>query len=109
MFCFCRTCVHIPRAECTHTEDEDRALAGSWVMDEVRLAVQKGYMILEIYEVYEYQVAQYNPKAGEGGLFVYYINTFLKLKAEAFVYPGWFGSPGTRSDYVESFWQSEGI
>ena len=41
MFCLCRTCVHTPNAECTHTEDEDRALTGTWVMDEVKLAVQK--------------------------------------------------------------------
>ena len=34
--------------------DEERALTGTWVIDEVRLAVQKGYRILEIHEVYEY-------------------------------------------------------
>jgi len=39
-------------------------------MDEVRLAVAKGDRVLEIYEVYEYQVTQYSPEAGEGGLFV---------------------------------------
>ena len=50
------------------TEDEDRALTGTWVIDEVRLAVQKGYKILEIYEFYEYQVTQYSPETGEGGL-----------------------------------------
>jgi len=33
-------------------------------MDEVRLAVEKGYKFLEIYEVYEYQVTQYNPETG---------------------------------------------
>ena len=76
-----------------HTEDEDRALTGTWVMDDVRLAVEKGYKILEIYEVYEYQVTQYNPETSEGGHFVDYINTFLKLKAEASGYPGWVRSP----------------
>jgi len=40
----------------------------------------KGYRILEIYEVYEYQVTQYNHETGQGVLFVDYINTFLKLK-----------------------------
>ena len=51
-------------------------------MDEVRLAVEKGYRILQIYEVYEYQVTHYFPETGVGGLFVAYINTFWKLKAE---------------------------
>jgi len=56
-----------PSAECTHTDDEDRALTGTWVMDEVRMAVQKGYRIHEIHEVYENQVTQYNRETGEGG------------------------------------------
>ena len=73
MFCLCRTCVQTcSPGECTHTE----ALTGTCVMDEVRLAVEKVYRILEIYEVYEYQVTQYNPETGLGGLFVDYINTF---------------------------------
>ena len=38
----------------------------------------KCYRILEIYEVYEYQVTQYSPETCEGGHFVDYLNTFLK-------------------------------
>jgi len=53
------------------------------------LAVNKGYKILEIQEVYQYENTQYNPDTGDGGLFVVYINTFLKLKAEASGYPSW--------------------
>ena len=84
MFCLYRTCVQTcSTGEWTHTEDEDRALTGTCVMDEKRLAVGKGYKMLEIYEVHEYQVTQYSPVTGEGGHFVDYINTFLKLKAEA--------------------------
>jgi len=105
MFCLYRACVHTASSEeCVHTRDEDRALTGTWVMDEVRLAGEKGYRILEIYEVYEYQVTQYNPETGEGGLFVDYINTFLKMKEEASGYPGWVHSPEDKDRYVESFW-----
>jgi len=71
--------------------------------------VEKGYNILEIYEVYEYQVTQYNPETGEGGLFVDYINTFLKLKAEASGYPDWVKNPEDEERYIKSFWESEGI
>ena len=82
MFCLCRTCVQTcSTGECTHIEDEDRTLTGTWVLDELRLAVKKGYRILEIYAVYEYKVTRYSPETGEGGHFVDYINTFLKLKA----------------------------
>ena len=81
MFCLCRPFVLSSSSEeCRHTEDEEQALTGRWVLDEVRLAVEKGYWILEIYEVYEYQVIHYNPETGAGGIFVDYINTFLKLK-----------------------------
>jgi len=78
-------------------------------MDEVRLAVEKEYRILEIYEVYEYQVTQYNTETGEGGHFVDYINTFLKLKAEASGYPGWVRSPVDEELYIETFFKNEGI
>ena len=40
-----------------------------------RLAVDKGYKILEILEIYEYQVTRYDPEAGNGGLFAEYIDT----------------------------------
>ena len=43
--------------------------------------------------MYEYQVTQYDPETGEGGLFVAYTNTFLKLKGEASGYPGRVHSP----------------
>ena len=83
MFCLCSTCVQTScTGECPHTGDAERALTGTWVMDEVRLAVEKGYRILEIHEVYEYHVTQYNPESIDGRLFVDYKNTFLKLKAE---------------------------
>ena len=101
MFYLCRTCVQTcSTGEFTHKEDAERALTGTWVMDEVRLAVEKGYRILEIYEVYEYEVTQYNPETGAGGLFVDYINTFLKLKAEASGYPSWVRSPEDEELYV---------
>jgi hypothetical protein len=85
LFCLCRSCaVQQNRTEdCTHETVEERALTGTWVLDEIRLAVQHGYEVVEVYEVYDYQVTRYDPQTGDGGLFVQYINTFLKLKAEA--------------------------
>ena len=63
------------------------------MIDEVRLAVDRGYKILEMQEVYQYEVTQYDPDTCEGGLFVEYINTFLKLKAEASGYPSCVRTP----------------
>ena len=72
------------------------------------MAVSKGYRILEIHEVYEYVVTQYDAATGEGGLFVEYIDTILKLKAEASGYPSWVRTPANEDRYIE-FRQSEGI
>ena len=74
-------------------------------MDEVRLAVEKVYRVLDIYEVYEYQITQYSRETDEGGLFVDYINTFFNLKAEASGYR----SPEDEERYIQSFRESEGI
>jgi hypothetical protein len=59
--------------------------------------------------VYEYQITQYSSETDEGGLFVHYINTFLKLKAEASGYPSWVRSPEDEERYIQSFRESEGI
>jgi hypothetical protein len=55
-------------------------------MEDVRMAVQMGYQVIEIYEVYEYQITHYDPQNKDGAS-VDYIYTFLKLKAEASGYP----------------------
>jgi hypothetical protein len=78
-------------------------------MDEVQLAVNKGYRILEVQEVYEYAVTQYDPSTCEGGLFAEYINTFLKLKAEASGFPSWVRTPDDEERYIREFNKSEGI
>ena len=83
--------------------DEERALTVTWVIDEIRLAVEKGYKILEIYEIYEYCVIQYNRETYDGGLFVAYINKFLKLKAEVSGYPSWVQTTHDKDRYIDEF------
>ena len=46
------------REECHHHADAERALEGTWVIDELRLALEKGYKILEIHEIHDYRVRQ---------------------------------------------------
>jgi len=83
MLCQCRACVLTSNTEqCCHKTHTERALTVTWFIEELRLSVRKGYRILEIHEVYEY-VTRYDPETREGGLFADYIDTFLKLKAEA--------------------------
>jgi len=84
-------------------------MEGTWVIDEVRLAVDKGYKILEILEVYEYEVTCYDPKTGNSGLFADYIDTFLKLKQEASGYPSWVRNEDDKVRYMDQFHRDEGI
>ena len=107
----CRSCAIEQNFEdeCAHKTAAERALTGTWVMDEVRMAVEKGYKVLEIFEVYEYDVTQYDPQTGQGGLFVEYINNFLKLKTEASGYPSWVRTPKDEDRYIDAFYASEGI
>jgi len=77
-----------------------------WVMDGVRLAVEKRFTILEIHELYEYKVTRYDPETREGGLCAGDIVTFLKLKAVAIGYPDWVRSPANEERYIELFWKN---
>ncbi|XP_055856072.1 uncharacterized protein LOC129919242 [Episyrphus balteatus] len=89
MFSLCRSCSDERNVEslCSHT-DEQRALVGTWVIDEVNKAVEKGYIILNIFEIWEYNVVQYNPdKNSDDGLFTSMMNKFLKIKQEASGWP----------------------
>jgi len=75
----------------------------------VRLAIQKGYHVLDILEVYEYEVTKYDPHTRECGLFSEYINTFLKLKAVSSCYTAWVGNPEDEECYVMTFEAREGV
>ena len=99
MYCLCRTCVLTTNTgECCHTTDEEMALRSTCVIDEVRLAVQKGYRILVVHELYEYNGTRYDPETREGGLFADYIDTFLKLKDRRGVIPPGFEARLMKSD-----------
>jgi hypothetical protein len=78
-------------------------------MDKIRLAVQNGYRLLNVYEVYEYQVTRYDKQTGDRGLFALYIDTFLKLKAEASGYPDFVHTAEGEDSYVRDLNTSEGI
>jgi len=56
------------RGQCQHVTDAERAISGTWFSDEVRLAVTKGYKVVEIQEVFQYAVTQYDRATGEGSL-----------------------------------------
>jgi hypothetical protein len=75
------------KPSCT-CSDEKRAITGTYCTPELSKAIDKGYKILKVYEVYHWnETTQYDPNTQEGGLFSKYINTFLKLKQQASDWP----------------------
>ena len=66
---------------CKHS-DEERMLTGTWCTPELLKAVEKGYRIIRIHEVWHFEKRV-------KGLFKDYVNTWLKVKQESSGYPGW--------------------
>jgi len=104
MFSLCRTCTeHFLQAKCCHT-DEERAITGTWVTDELRKGLEKGYKIQKIYEVWHFdEISQYDSISKCGGVFTEYVNTFLKLKQEASGWPEWCQSEEDRQKYITDY------
>lgn len=50
-FPLCRSCVETLSNECHHN-DEERCITGTWVTEELKKAVEKGYVVMKIYEVF---------------------------------------------------------
>lgn len=54
-FILSRTCGKISGKECHHS-DEERAITGTWIIEEVTNGIEMGYQILEIFEIWEYDI-----------------------------------------------------
>lgn len=109
MFVLCQTCGETMNYEqCTHSEDQ-RALTGTWVIDEILKSLEKGYKVLEIFEIWKYQTIQFDPVSKTGGLFVEMMNKFIKLKQEASGWPAACETDETKNQYIEKFFIQEDI
>jgi len=74
VFALCRTCAETQQScKCEHSEGE-RVFVGTWTTVEVSTAIKKGYIILEIYEVWYFKASR--------DIFKSYIKDFMKIKLE---------------------------
>ena len=102
MFPLCKTCVDtLNKNPCTHTEQE-RAIRGTWCHVELMKAIEKGYEVLTIHEVWHWQETS-------DTLFKGYVDTFLKTKQEASGYPPDCVTDEQKQRYIEGYEQHEGI
>lgn len=110
MFILCFKCAKDKNPDkCTHS-DADRMFHGTYIANELRLAVQKGYRILKIYEAWHYETMTcFNKNTNSGGLFSGYIDTFVKLKTTYSGFPAWCKTQKDKKLFVKKFYEKEGI
>ena len=88
---------------CSHTL-EQRTLRGTWCTPELVKAVEQGYEIKRIHEVWNFP-----PEQRKTGLFATYVNTWLKIKQESAGYPGNVTTPEQKADYIRNYKHKENI
>ncbi|NQY54713.1 MAG: hypothetical protein HRT42_14210, partial [Campylobacteraceae bacterium] len=93
--------------KCEHSE-LDRSLKDTWVLDEVLLAIEKGYKILKIYEIWHFPNVL-DPSKGDRGLFTQYVDLFIKIKAESSGWPASCTTEEKKNEYILNFFKIEKV
>ena len=107
MFPLCRSCAEKtdPHMRCTYLREEDRSFTGTWLTIELFAALDRGFKLLDVYEVWLFsETTQYNK-----GIFAGYINTFLRLKQESSGYPDWCKTEQDKIKFKQDYFEAEGI
>ncbi|MCP3666871.1 MAG: hypothetical protein GY696_30990, partial [Gammaproteobacteria bacterium] len=101
-FPLCRTCVDQRQmTSCRHNGDA-REITGAWTHVALYKAVDLGYVVRKIYEVYDYKEwMQFDGKDPKSGLFTDYITIFLKLKQEKSGWPKWVKTEEDQLKYIQ--------
>ncbi|XP_026289686.2 uncharacterized protein LOC113214526 [Frankliniella occidentalis] len=111
MFPLCRSCVEILNEEkCTHEDSAQRQLMDTWCAPELLLALEKGYQLLKVHEVYQYpEVMQYDPKTGKDGILSAYVRCFMALKLQASGWPPECTTAEQKQKYIEDVRKYDGV
>lgn len=103
LFPLCRTCAEnlIQDPQCRHSEAE-RSITATWVSVELQKAIQHGYQVLKIHEVWHFEETS-------NTLFTDYVKTFLKFKQEASGFPTHVVTDEDKLSYVEDYSEKQGV
>jgi hypothetical protein len=105
MFPLCVKCCEQQKQKSScQCSDEDRIINGTWCIEEVNVALNMGYKIVQIEEILHWSQ---NDK--ESGLFKDYINTFLRIKTEASGFPRHVSSEEEKDRYIAQYKEREGV
>ena len=101
-FPLCRTCVETYNQKpCRHSATE-RTLERTWCLPELVEALNLGYTIVRLIEVWHF------PNSEER-LFAEYIEKFLKLKAEVSGWPSNMKTEAKKQQFLQDFEMREGV
>lgn len=109
-FPLCRTClISQNSSDCVHSIEE-RCLVDTWLTIELQKAIELGYQLLDIYEVWHFEeTAQFDKLANRDGLFNRFVDTFYKLKTEGSGYPRSDMTEQEKEQFIIDFEIHEGI
>jgi len=98
MFPLCVNCAKEKDNECNCT---DRSFEGTWSTIELQKAIEKGYIIQEIYQVLNFKKVE--------GVFSKYVDMWLKIKQESSGWPLWVKSEDDKQKYIQDYEVNQGI
>ena len=109
-FPLCYKCACNESKERCQCLDSERMFTDSYCTPELDVALNMGYLIIQVHEVLHWsETEMYDPVTKKGGLFTEYINTFLKLKQEASGYPTHIKTEEEKQAYIQEYLDHEGI
>ena len=79
-------------------------LRGMWCIPEIQKAIEVGYQLVKIHEVWHFPEEQQR-----SGLFQGYVDTWLKIKQESGEWPRWCTDDDTKQQYLTRYKEHEGI
>ena len=69
------------QVSCTHSDGE-RCIVGTWIVYDVRKAIEMSYNLVDVFEFWVYSVTCFDKGTNSGGIFAEYVDMFLKVKQE---------------------------
>jgi hypothetical protein len=104
VFPLCRTCSEKLQTHKCHHNENQRALQGTWVSSELNLALEYGYKIIHIYEIWHW-----SEEKRSTDVFKAYLRHFLKYKIEASGYPPGCNTFEQKCEYIKLLYDELGI
>ncbi|KAL3087083.1 hypothetical protein niasHS_005322 [Heterodera schachtii] len=107
IFGLCSRCAELRQQRICHHAERERAWTAAYTHAELNRALSIGYRVLNVHEVWHYE--RWASLDNGNGLFTEYVNTFLRLKAEASGWPAGCDTEAARAEHIRQFAEQEGI